>query len=329
MPSLPAPPVIADAPIGLPPTPSPAHNPTTPEKVALGRLLFFDERLSVNRTMSCASCHAPEKGWADGRVLALTVGGALNRRHTPSLLNIGYHSEYYWDGRMATMEAQILANWRGQMAADPEAVAALFANIPVYQAMFERAFAEGPSASRIAEALASYVRTIRSGRSPWDRYEAGEAHGLSQDAVAGAKVFSGRAGCAFCHPPPLYTDLSFHKIGVPEPELSPDPGRFLATKSESDRGAFKTPGLRGLARTAPYFHNGTAQTLDEVLALKLRSAPRTLSATEVRQLSTFLQALSPAASAAPAPDLPPDPITEGDGGVPQQPASDAAPPASD
>ncbi|HEU5055292.1 MAG TPA: cytochrome c peroxidase [Kofleriaceae bacterium] len=299
---LPPAPPVPDPPRGLPPTPSPDHNPTTPEKVELGRLLFFEPRLSESGGMSCASCHQPEHGFSSPDKRSAIAGGRLNLRHTPTLYNTAYNQTWAWDGNMPVLEAMVLSHWKGQLGAAPEAVAAELPRAPGYAGRFARAF-DGDPASRdhVTEALAAFVRTIRSGDSPWDRHEAGEAGAVSADALAGFRIFTERAGCATCHPPPLYSDGQFHPRGVGDES---DPGRARVTADSRHSGAFKTPGLRSLVDTAPYFHDGSAATLEAAVDHELARSERPLSPDERRQLVEFLKALSPAPVPMVRPELP-------------------------
>jgi cytochrome c peroxidase len=301
----PAPPV-PPAPRGLPPTPSPRHNPTTPDKVALGKLLFFDSRLSVNGAASCAGCHDPAHSFGDPQRLSKTVTGATNLRHAPSLLNVAYADEYYWDGRVSPLEALIDANWRGQLAADPRLIAERLAGNPTYRAHFQRAFDGPPTGERIVEALAAYVRTLRSGNAPWDRYESGDADAVTPEMIAGGELFRTVAGCAVCHPPPFYTDHRYHNVGVGDPTR--DPGRGRVTGKPSDLGAFRTPTLRGVARSAPYFHDGSAGSLAEVVDHYLAGTPASkpvyLTPDQKAQLIAFVRALTPATEPTAKPELP-------------------------
>ncbi len=299
---LPAAPPVAEAPRGLPATPSPEHNPTTAEKVELGRLLFFEPRLSATGAMSCASCHQPEHGFASPDKRSKIASGQLNLRHTPTLYNTAYNQTWAWDGNMPVLEALILSHWKGQLGAAPDSVAAELPKSPGYAARFARAF-DGGAATRddVTEALAAFVRTIRSGDAPWDRHEAGEATSVSADAEAGFRIFTERAGCATCHTPPLYSDNQFHARGVGDES---DPGRARVTADSRHSGAFKTPGLRGLIETAPYFHDGSAATLEAAVDHELAHSERPLSPDERRQLLEFLRALSPAPSPMVRPELP-------------------------
>lgn len=293
---------------GLPGTPSPEHNLTNPEKVALGERLFFDKRLSDSGNFACVTCHLPEKGWTDGLPLSTKANGQVNKRHSPSLYNVAYATAWYWDGRKATLEDQILAAWTGQMGGTPEKVAETLAAVPEYATRFQRAFGEAPTPDNIPKALGSFVRIgLRSGDAPWDRYQAGDKSAVSEDAVAGYEVFTKKAGCAACHAPPLFTDMSYHNAGVGyEGNDSPDVGRFAVTKVARDTGAFKTPGLRSVTLTAPYFHDGSAATLEEAVDFMLAGGyregnehidpllkPVKLSEEERAQLLAFIAALTP------------------------------------
>lgn len=321
LPELPPAPALPDAPRGLEKialTPH-DHNPTTAEKVALGELLFFDTRLSDTGTFACVNCHLPDKGWTDGLAVSPKANGKTNTRHSPTMYNVGYATEWYWDGRMPTLEEQITAAWTGQVGGTPDKVAARLAAIPVYEAHFQRAFGEAPTPDNIAKALGSFVRIkLRSGDSPWDRHEAGEEGTVSEDAIAGYSVFMQKAACAVCHTPPLYTDMKYHNVGIGYANAeSPDPGRFKVTENAADTGAFKTPGLRGVTLTGPYFHDGSVATLEQAVDFMLAGGHRDgnqhidprlqkveLTAEERTQLLAFIQALTPADTSYTRPALP-------------------------
>jgi cytochrome c peroxidase len=289
--------------LGLTDPPASAENPSTPEKIALGKQLFFDKRLSADGSASCETCHLHEKGWTDGLAFSPKVGGEKNTRHTPTLYNVAYLTAWYWDGRAPTLEKQIAAAWKGQMGADPVKVAEAIAAIPGYAEQFQKVFGAAPSADNIPMALAAYVRTLRSGGSPWDRYEAGDKSAVSADAVEGYKIFAGKGQCAVCHAPPLYTDMRFHNIGLEAGKEKPDPGRGKISNDAKENGAFKTPTLRSVAKSAPYFHDGSAATLLD--AVKFMAAggkedpnrdpllrPANLSDDEIEKVVAFLEALT-------------------------------------
>ncbi len=296
----------------------PADNPMTPEKIALGKQLFFDKRLSKSGRTSCETCHVPEMGWTDGKALSTRDDGMVNVRHSPTLINVGFYKEWYWDGRAPTLEAQILAAWRGQMSADPPTVAMTLNGVEGYKTAFQQVFGGPATPENIPQALGAFVRTLKSENAPWDKYEAGDKAAVSADAIAGFDVFSNteKANCTLCHLPPLYTDTLFHNVGVGYDKPMPDAGRgkILADQAKAKNttdenaekltGAFKTPTLRSVTETAPYFHDGRASTLEEAIDYMLAGGtknphldeklqPRNISAQEKTQLMAFLRSLTP------------------------------------
>jgi cytochrome c peroxidase len=306
---LPAPPALPPLPLGLQSVPVPESNPTSPEKVELGWMLFFDTRLSKDGSMACVECHRIDKAYTSGNALDGKVGGASNTRNSPSVLNVGSLTSFYWDGRMPTLEAVCNAAWKRQLGADPPAVAEKLNQVQIYRAMFIRAFGEQATAANIPLALAGFLRELSSGNSPWDRFNAGEASALTREAQDGLKLFQSK-GCTGCHVPPLFTDGDFHNAGI-----GADPGRRDATKADADTGKFKTPSLRNVALTAPYFHDGHAATLDEAIELMVgggipnpRLDPnlkaRKTSARELKALKAFLTALTGESTFTRAPALP-------------------------
>jgi cytochrome c peroxidase len=251
--------------------PIPADNPMTAEKVALGRQLFFDERLSVDNSRSCYSCHVCEKGLTDGLPKAI---GALNKplpRSSPTLWNIGYHKEFYWDGRSASLEKQAMAAWQGgnMGAKDKEAeIVGRFNALAGYRAQFQKVFGSDATAENIMQAISAYERTITSGDTAWDKFRAGNESALSEEAKRGWQVFQD-VKCTNCHDGVLLTDQQYHNVGVGMDKPEPDKGRFNATKNDADTGAFKTPTLRDIAESAPYFHDGSVATLEEAVDFML------------------------------------------------------------
>jgi len=307
----------------------PSDNPVTPEKVELGKKLFFDTRLSKTGMMSCETRHLPEKGWADGKALSTKFDGSMNTRHTPTLINVGYYNQWYWDGRAATLEGQVTAAWRGQMGGDPDAMAMTLNGIEGYKTEFQKVFNGPATGANIAQALAAFVRTIKSENSPWDRYEKGEKTAVSQDAIDGFDVFSNtdKANCTLCHLPPLYTDTLFHNIGVGYDKPMPDQGRgkILADAAKAKNtedpdaqkmmGAFKTPSMRSVTENAPYFHDGRAATLEQAVDFVLKGGiknpnldeklqPRQISAQDRTKLIAFLKALTPEPTPFEKPQIP-------------------------
>jgi len=249
----------------------PADNPLTQEKVALGKQLFFDERLSVDGSKSCYSCHVCEHGLTDGLPKAIGPGNKTLPRHSPTLWNIGYHKEYYWDGRSASLEKQAMAAWTGgNMGVGDKAndVVARINALQGYREQFQKVFQSDATAENIMKAIASFERTIIAGNTAWDRYRAGDTTALSESAVRGWNIFQ-TIKCTNCHDGVLFTDQQYHNIGIGMDQTTPDVGRFTVTKKPEDTGAFKTPTLRDVARSAPYFHDGSAKTLEEAVDIML------------------------------------------------------------
>lgn len=249
----------------------PEDNPLTPEKIDLGKLLYFDPRLSADNTISCASCHNPQHGFADPSPFSKGVGGQFGTRNSPTVINSAFHLFQFWDGRAPHLEEQAkgpIAN-PVEMAHTLEGAAGAIKAIAGYAPYFKAAFGdEEVTIDRIAQAIASFERTVLSGNSPWDRYVYGdEPDALSESAQRGLALFEGKARCTQCHVGFNLTDGIFHNIGVGMNKENPDWGRFMVTEDEKDRGAFKTPLLRDLQKTAPYMHDGSIATLEEVIEL--------------------------------------------------------------
>jgi cytochrome c peroxidase len=240
----------------------PPDNPMTPEKVALGRQLFFDERLSGDGSRSCYSCHVCEKGLTDGLPKAV---GAFNKqltRSSPTLWNIGYHKEYYWDGRSGSLEKQGLAAWTGgNMGAKPDEIVAKLNALEGYRSQFQKVFGSAATPDAVVKAISAYERTIISGDTAWDRFRAGDQSAMSESAKRGWNIFQA-IKCTNCHDGILLTDQQYHNVGIGMDQKEPDVGRFTVTKKPEDTGAFMTPTLRDIAKSAPYFHDGSAPTLE-------------------------------------------------------------------
>jgi cytochrome c peroxidase len=282
---------------------APADNAMTADKIALGKQLFFDKRLSGSGNMACENCHYRDKGWAVPEALSKRDDGKMNTRHTPTLYNVAYLTIFYWDGRAATMEAQTLAAWRNQMGADPAKIAERLNAIPAYKAAFNKAYGTDATGDNIVKSFTTYLRTLTSGDSPWDKYEKGMTNAVSEDAKAGFNLFMGKGRCAVCHTPPTYMNNDFHNIGLEAGKANPDPGRFTVSKKVEDTSAFKTPTLRSSALSAPYFHDGSAATLEEAvryMASGGKADPNKSSLlvdtqmtdAEIKQVTEFLKALT-------------------------------------
>lgn len=246
----------------------PEDNPVTPAKVELGKLLYFDKRVSIDDTISCASCHHPQKGWADDKPTSLGVDGKTGNRNSPTVINTAFNYFQFWDGRAASLEEQAVGPMANpvEMAHTLEGVEQRIGAIEGYKPFFKEAFGdETVTIDRIAKAIASFERTVLSGNSKWDRHLAGDTSALSEPAKRGLALFEGKANCAQCHNGFNLTDGIFHNLGVGMDKPEPDLGRYEQTKQEKDKGAFKTPTLRDITRTAPYMHDGSQKTLEEVM----------------------------------------------------------------
>jgi cytochrome c peroxidase len=324
--TLPPAPALPSLPAGLPePPPPPA--PITPEAVALGAFLFEAQALAADGKTSCASCHLPEAGYSGGR--PPTALGRPNLRRAPPLVNAAWQRELGWDGRFASLEEHLPAHLHGQLGREPaEALAALAADAeagPTLAAHFARAFARPPTGERAAAAavaaLAAFVRTRYAGGSRWDaeeRLAAEETTGEGRTLRAGYALFLGKARCSVCHPPPLYTDLGYHRLGL---ITSADEGRGRAEGAPPEmRGAFKTPTLRAAAYRPRFFHDASVTTLPAAADWHLAGgvgqgadrsivdpalAPVELTPGERGQLLAFLAALSQPAQPQQSPPAPP------------------------
>lgn len=264
--------------LGLPPVPIPTDNPPTVDTIALGRKLFYDKRVSVDNTLSCASCHDPRDYFTDGKNVSTGVRGALGTRNAPTILNAAYLPFQFWDGRAITLEEQAafpIAN-PVEMSMPHAADVRKLGDDAEYRALFKQSFGTPDvTIARVEAAIASFERTALTGNSPFDRYQyGGDRNALTPAQLRGYMVYLNPNGgnCASCHTigpkGALFTDGKFHNIGegvTDEGDFS-DVGRFHETKVSTDKGAFKTPTLRNVAKTAPYMHNGSLKTLREVIS---------------------------------------------------------------
>jgi cytochrome c peroxidase len=288
--------------------PVPDDNPLTTDKIDLGRRLFSDRRLSRDGSTACVTCHDPARAFSDGRMLAVGIAGRVGRRHAPALINRGYGRAFFWDARIATLEEQVL-----KPIEDPNEM-----DLPVEEA----AARVGVDRMTLSQALASYVRSILSGDAPYDRFVNGDQTALSPDQRTGLQVFRGKGNCTACHVGPTFSDERLHNTGVawaggagaaggagrsggarPAGTDYLDEGRATITGEPEDRGAFKTPTLREITRTAPYMHDGSFASLDRVLEfysdggrpnphLDTEIRPLHLTVPEQQAVIAFLGALS-------------------------------------
>ena len=256
--------------------PQPKKNLMTPERVELGKVLFFDPRLSGSNFISCATCHNPSLGWSDAQPTAIGHGMQTLARSTPTILNTAYQRFQFWDGRARTLEKQALGPImdEGEMSQSPETLVGELASIPAYHDLFEAAYpGEGISLDTIAKAISSFERSIVSTESPFDRWLKGVNGAMSDSAIRGFVVFKGKANCVACHDGFNFSDNGFHNIGLSD---NNDMGRYSIKPIKVLKGAFKTPTLRDVALTAPYMHNGQYDTLDEVVDHYDRGGDRNL-----------------------------------------------------
>ena len=278
----------------------------TASAAVLGRRLFFDARLSRDGSVSCASCHDAERAFTDGRRVSSGVANRRGTRNAATLVNRGYGQSHFWDGRARSLVDQVLQPIEHELEmALPRATAlARIAADPTYVAHFHSALASEVSLTALAHALATYVATIFSGDAPFDRYAAGDTLALTAEQRLGRRLFDGKANCSACHRGANFTDEQFHNTGAAiKNGVLTDSGRFQVTRSAADIGGFKTPTLREVARTAPYMHDGSLETLAQVIdfydrggtpnqQLDLQIRPLALTSAEKRALIAFLHALS-------------------------------------
>lgn len=294
-------------PIGpLPPVVVPANNPQTAAKIELGKQLYFEPRLSGNNWISCATCHNPVLGFADG--LPRMLGGSTSKeggRHSPTIINCAYNEFQFWDGRASSLEEQALGPIQNpnEMNESLDNVVRKLNAIPGYAKAFKEVFGTPVTADGIAKAIAAFERTIVFANSPFDRSMQGDNYAMTESAKRGLELFMGKAECIKCHNGPNFTDNKFHNIGVPaDGPIKEDLGRYNVTKNDADKGAFKTPTLRNITDTAPYMHNGFFPTLFEVVQFYNGGGGRSenkstdvhalhLSTQEVADLIEFMMAL--------------------------------------
>jgi cytochrome c peroxidase len=322
-------PVQIKAPLGLPPVPVPPDNPPTAETIALGRHLYYDPILSIDGTVSCATCHGPQAGFADPKPVSEGVQKKTGTRNSPTVFNAAYFNVQFWDGRASSLEKQAegpvqnpvemadsLSNVEKKLNADPS-----------YRDQFAKAFGPGPITYEMVEkSIASFERTVISANSPFDRWKYGhDEKAVSPEVKRGFVVFTSKkkGNCAACHlvgeKYALFTDNKFHDIGVGvDAGVITDPGLFAVTQKESDRGLFKTPSLRNISLTAPYMHDGSLKDLKQVMDFYIgagNSNPNLdkeihaldfLSGQERTDLLAFLQSLTGGIP----PDVGPPPATK-------------------
>lgn len=286
--------------------PTPATNINYATKVELGKQLYFDGRLSKDNAVSCAFCHNPGTGFADSRQTSIGVGGGIGGRQSPTVFNTAFNPFQFWDGRAHSLEEQAIGPIHNpvEMAETHENVVPKLAKIKGYQQQFRAVFGTDVNLQGIAEAIAAYERTVLSTNSAFDKYVLGDDKAMDEGSIRGMALFKGKARCILCHNGPNFTDNQFHNLGVPQVgPLKVDLGRYAVTRSEKDKGAFKTPTLRSITETSPYMHDGAFKTLEEVVEfldqgggnnpnLSPLVKPLNLTAEEKTDLVAFLKALT-------------------------------------
>lgn len=306
--------------------PEPADNPTTPAKVELGKMLYFDPRLSSTGTVSCFSCHNLAEGGDDHRPTSIGVHGQKGGRNAPTVFNAAFLSAQFWDGRAPTLEEQAKgppANSIEMGMANLDAVVDRIERIPGYRPYFEAAFGKGDviTIDNIARAIAAYERTLITPDTPYDRYVKGEKSALTKQQVRGMNTFR-EVGCMTCHQGPMFAGpelpmgtgffmkfpLQTESPYVEKYGLMEDKGRFEATGNPADAHMWRVPTLRNLVYTAPYMHNGSVKTLDEaVRVMASTQLDKTLTEKQVADIVAFLESLSGELPAQTLPKLPPTP----------------------
>ena len=293
-------------PLGLIPVQFPKDNPYTPEKAALGKLLYFDPRLSADNTVSCASCHSPAFGFTDGKAVSDGIRAQKGGRSAPTVINRAYSLNQFWDGRAKSLEEQAGGPMQNaiEMGNTHEGVVKSIQGIAGYAPLFAKAFGSPEiDIDRTTKAIATYERTVLSGNSAYDRYKAGNKSALSAAQQRGMNIYFNKAKCDQCHEGVNFTLNSYNNLGVGSDKPNPDTGRYAVTKNDAEWGSFKTPTLRDIARTAPYMHDGGLATLEAVVDfynkggiknknLDEKMKPLDLSKAEQTDLVAFLKSLN-------------------------------------
>jgi len=293
-------------PLGLVPVVWPKNNPYTPEKAELGRYLYFDPRLSADGTVSCGTCHNPQYAFTDGAPVSTGIRGQKGNRSAPTVINRAYSLAQFWDGRAATLEAQASGPMANpiEMGNTHQSIVDNLKKVQGYRELFARAFGtQDFTIDHVAMAIATFERTIMSGNSPYDRYRAGRKNAMTPAQVRGLDVYFNKAKCDACHEGVNFTSNSYANLGVGADKAEPDVGRFAVTHDPKDWGVFKTPTLREIAHTAPYMHDGSLKTLEDVVEyydkggtpnknLDSKIKPLHLTDQDKKDLVAFLNALS-------------------------------------
>ena len=306
-------------PLGLPAVPVPSDNPMTVEKVELGKMLYFDTRLSQDGSISCSTCHDPAKGYGDNLPTSEGIHKQIGGRNANTVINAAYVTSMFWDGRMKDLEEQAGGPVENpiEMGEDMSVVSKKLEKVPEYKKRFEAVFGTPEiTAERIQKAIAAFERTILSGNSPYDKFKAGDESAMSGDAKKGMTLFTSTKFCAVCHTPPTFSSGGFYNTGAGKGKGMEDIGRKEVTKQDSDTGAFRVPSLREIEHTGPYMHDGSIADLREAVTFMasggrnnphrfpIMAAMQKPTDEEVDQLVAFLKALSGEYPVVKAPKLP-------------------------
>ncbi|MQY44186.1 tryptophan tryptophylquinone biosynthesis enzyme MauG [Epibacterium sp. SM1969] len=295
--------------------PFPPDNAFRHDAAVLGKMLFFDPRLSGSQNISCSTCHNPSFGWATPVHPVASEQERVGRRHAPSIVNVAWTTPLFWDGRAATLEDQAVGPILdpNEMDSDFDTIIHRLEKVSAYRRWFDLVYPdEGITAGTVVRSLATYQRTIVSGGAPFDDWISGNAGAISDEARRGFELFRGRAGCISCHSSWMFTDNNMHDIGLRSPDLGQG---ALEGQPSSQNYHFKTPGLRNITMRAPYMHDGSIPTLREVIrhyanggsiwvARDVDIEPFTISETEIDELIAFLNTLSTSNPVGQPPTLP-------------------------
>ncbi|MCL1076975.1 tryptophan tryptophylquinone biosynthesis enzyme MauG [Parashewanella spongiae] len=294
--------------------PFPASNPYSAAKATLGKMLFFDPRLSKNRNLTCATCHNPSFGWEDATARSVGSQNTELGRHSPTIINVAWGNEFFWDGRAGNLEAQAQGPIEAavEMNISMDEVVDRLSQVSGYRNLFTEVFGDtGLNETNVRKAIATFERTIVSGESPFDRWVEGDENAISLAAKSGFKLFNGKAGCVSCHSGWNFTDQKYHDIGL----ASNDKGRALISGNTEHNFAFKTPSLRNISQRAPYMHDGSMNDLTEVIkhysgrflrrdSLSPLMISVRLSPSEIADIEAFLLTLTGKDAAVSLPILP-------------------------
>jgi cytochrome c peroxidase len=306
--------------VPLPEMKYPADNLWSQDKEELGKILYFDPRLSGSNWISCMTCHNPGLGWGDGLPRPFGHGQKELDRHSPTIINSGYFKAQFWDGRAKSLEEQAVGpiGSHVEMRQDLKELEKELKAIPGYVRLFKKVFPkEGIKEATIAKAIATYERSVVSKNAPYDKYFAGDRTAMSTSALNGMRIFFGKAKCSICHNGPAFTDSRFHNIGVKQHgPLKEDLGRYNVSKEDFDKGSFKTPGLRHITKSGPYMHDGSEATLEAVVEFYGRGGdvaenrspfitPLGLTDQEKMDLVEFMKALEGEPIVVSLPEFPP------------------------